>query len=67
MAVSRKTFCQMEDEALKDEWLADRIYAVHKGNLTPTREHIIETLNQRRRKEGIYARAEHNPVRKTRR
>lgn len=62
----------MKNKALTDEaimmenWLADRIYASQKGNLTPTRAFIIEELNRKRRKEGIYVRAQRDPVWKTR-
>jgi hypothetical protein len=62
MAVKNKA---LTDEAIMNEnWLADRIYASQKGNLTPTRAYIIEELNRKRRKEGIYARPKRDPVRK---
>ena len=49
MAVKNKA---LTDEAIMMEnWLADRIYASQKGNLTPTRAFIIEELNRKRRKE----------------
>ena len=66
MAVRWKTVRQTDEDAMMDNWLADRIYASQKGNLTPTRAYIIEELNRKRRKEGIYARTERDPVRKKR-
>ena len=64
MAVKNKA---LTDEAImKENWLADRIYAAQRGNLTPTRAYIIEELNRKRRKEGIYARPKRDPVRKKR-
>lgn len=37
-----------------EERMADKIYDALKGHLTPDRDTVVNVLNQKRRKEGIY-------------
>ena len=45
---------QMQEESVED-WQMEKILTAIKGRMTPDRAYVVEELNRKRRKEGIYA------------